>query len=301
MTLITAGYPGTVDKIEWAEMGGFFTYSALRGLNLSPVVGQDRTVRVEFDRAFAVGILTRMVEPENVSLPANGSSNPRRDRIILRHDWVNDETIITSKQGTPSSNPQWPNLVTNEGVLWEQSLGRVTVGPGQGQLAPGDILQSGIPQNSPVVALDDDTGLPFAFSRALVITPSTGRMRVSDGSQYHEITPGNVDWTPQTPTNAWAQRGNALFHRARRNGIVTVRGILRRQTDNWIADSHMATMPVGWRPQFQCVTIGTQISFGEQLMRRVAFHPNGQVIVRATSEAPIRGSEFFFTISYPVF
>lgn len=187
MTFTTAGYPGTVNKIEWARMAEFFSLHGTKDLDVQPVSGQDRTVRVTFSRAWAPGVLVTQTSPDDVQLPANGSSNPRRDRIILRHDWEANETTLTSKQGTPSSSPSMPGLTTDPGVLYEHHLAEVRVAPGQGELQTSDIGLLVYADSAPVVRLGDQTARPFARFGALVLDENTGLAIFSDGSSYQPL------------------------------------------------------------------------------------------------------------------
>lgn len=305
MALEVAGFVGTVDQVQFANMMRFVTYSGVEDLQLTPVLDADRTVRVSFSRTAVPGVTIRQTAPMNVTLPVNPSTNSRRDRIILRYDWQANnglgQATLTSKPGTPAPNPVWPPLEADAGRLWEQSLGRVTVGPGQGVLAPGDIIASGVPRNSPVITLDDETGLPFAHARALVIDPSNARMRVSDGSQYHDILPANIEWTAVSQPSNWS--GTVRY--ARRGGMITVRGATDRATPRTdSAELLVATLPVAARPAFDVFTVGYQRRTNTNHYFGMVIETTGavRVITRSADPDLVAGGVWLrFCVSYPVF
>lgn len=56
------------------------------------------------------------------------ASNKRRDRVVIRTDYANKQTIVTIKQGTASSNPQAPSL-QRDSSIYEISLATIQVTP----------------------------------------------------------------------------------------------------------------------------------------------------------------------------
>lgn len=135
MAIISAGYDGTVDEIQWAKMMAYMTSSAygvayLTDFQVSAVAGQDRTVKVAPGLGWGHGVLDESDADISVSLAAPVSGS-RYDMIVLRRDWQppGGSTTVAVVQGgaTKTTLPTRENTL---GVLDDQPLALVRVDAG---------------------------------------------------------------------------------------------------------------------------------------------------------------------------
>ena len=85
-----------------------------------------------------VGYQNGGVSALNVGIAANGSGNPRKDRVVLRADFVNKQIVLDVLTGTPAVSPTVPAL-TQTTALWEISLATIAVASGAGSIVTANI------------------------------------------------------------------------------------------------------------------------------------------------------------------
>lgn len=113
-----------------------------------------------------------------VAIGANGSSQPRIDRVVLRRDDTAKNVTTTVITGTAAATPVAPALTQSVGGTWDVPLAQVYVDPGAVSIANGKVT-------------DERTfnGLRLWRPSALSLLPTSGvplwqEAVLSDGSKY---------------------------------------------------------------------------------------------------------------------
>lgn len=192
MALTAAGFPGSVNDIQWSELLSLLGNDGTSGMNVTAAVG-DRTVSIGGGVSNVGGILATVTGSETVGpLPTNSSGNTRIDLIVLRANWENRTLTVTFRAGTPSSNPQPPTIdhVRNPGVQYEVPLARVTVPTGQGPLNSGLITSVRTPPESGFYRISSIATAPDPSDNALIWYTAADSLRVPINGQYVEIAHG---------------------------------------------------------------------------------------------------------------
>jgi len=193
MTLVAAGFPGSVNDIQWSQYADLLGHDGTDGMNVSVASG-DRTVQIGAGISNVCGILAVNDAAITVGpLPANAGSQTRIDRIILRANWSNKTLIATYRQGSPSASPNPPTLTKNRGALYEVRLAQVVVAPGTGNLSSGDLLSERVP---PVAGFYNSTsfrGFPDAENGSLVWYSAANSLRIPIDGEYVEIAHARSD------------------------------------------------------------------------------------------------------------
>lgn len=98
-------------------------------------------VRVSTGAALVKGIPHVQHSGENLSIGANGTANPRIDRVVVRvyRDGADiGKTELDVLAGTAAATPTAPNLTQTTSV-WEESLAQIAVASGAGAIVTGNI------------------------------------------------------------------------------------------------------------------------------------------------------------------
>lgn len=197
MTLTAAGFPGSVNDVQWSTLVDLLGYDGTIGMSVSASTG-DRTVSIASGASNVGGILATNDAAITVGpLPANAGSLTRIDRIILRANWSNKTLSATYRQGTPSANPQPPTLTRNPGVQYEVRLAQVVVAPGTGNLSSGDILAERVPPVSGFYNTPSFRNFPDADIGALVWYGASNSLRVPIDGEYVEIANAREEMRPR--------------------------------------------------------------------------------------------------------
>lgn len=112
-----------------------------RGVLGDFVVSADSTgmqVKVASGECWIRGHWGTMTAQTVLPIAANVSGNPRKDRVILRADFLNDRIELDVLTGTPAASPVAPALTQNLS-MWETSLAFVTVASGAVTIAAGSV------------------------------------------------------------------------------------------------------------------------------------------------------------------
>jgi hypothetical protein len=189
MTIVTSGYPGSVDEIAFSRMMSGAFWNSIVGLSITPS-GSDRGVEVAFDRAVAPGLVVEQTIPMVLNADPNATGGVRRDRVILKHDWSINTTTLEIKHGAAGGG--LPAVTRDPGILWEQVLGVLNTQNGQGAYVQSDIDQY-FWRQSPLLILPSGTPDPFVEDRAAFIQENTGRLLYSDGSTHKALRSRHVD------------------------------------------------------------------------------------------------------------
>lgn len=136
VAIVSVGYDGTVDETQWANLigkAGSSEYGVdLAGdFGVTPVAGQDRTVRVAPGKAWGHGVLDVMDVEQTLqfALPASGN---RYDMIVLRRDWQppGGATSLAIVEGSASSVTLPARNTGSLGILDDQPIALVRVSAG---------------------------------------------------------------------------------------------------------------------------------------------------------------------------
>lgn len=144
MAVTAVGFTGTVNEAQFASMMRLAMLSNWDEIvdtgALTPAVATGtRLVSVAAGSAMGAGVMVTNSASLNVTLPANGSANPRIDYIVVQINWSTDTATITSVQGATSPNPVPPNLTRTAGTLWQIPLAKVRVNASVTQLGAGTV------------------------------------------------------------------------------------------------------------------------------------------------------------------
>jgi hypothetical protein len=196
MTLVAAGFPGSVNDIQWSQYADLLGHDGTDGMSVSVATG-DRTVQIAAGISNVCGILAVNDGPITVGpLPANAGSQTRIDRIILRANWSNKTLTATFRQGTPSANPVPPTLTKNRGSLYEVRLAQVIVAPGTGNLSSGDLIAERVPPVAGFYNAASFRSFPDPENGSLVWYQAANSLRVPIDGEYVEIASARADMRP---------------------------------------------------------------------------------------------------------
>lgn len=74
---------------------------------------------------------------KSLPIASNSSGNPRFDLVVARNDYVGNNIVFDTIQGTPAASPTVP-LPTQNSVMYELAIGYVLVGNGVGTITAGN-------------------------------------------------------------------------------------------------------------------------------------------------------------------
>lgn len=105
--------------------------------------GNDRNVVISRGLAwirsdYFTGKSVASTEDTTITIPVSNGSLPRKDRIVLRWDANLNATVITVKQGSPSSSPVAPTL-SRTSAVYELALCDINIPAGSIYVKPTDI------------------------------------------------------------------------------------------------------------------------------------------------------------------
>lgn len=173
MAIISAGYDGTVDEVQFAGLvpkAGASEYGVdLAGdFAVTAVAGQDRTVSVAPGKAWGHSVVDVMDANETraLSAPASGS---RWDMIVVRRDWQppGGATTIAVIQGA-STSAALPGRNTGQmGVIDDQPIALVRVDSGSTTI--GSIIDLRVWARNGGVTAKSDLVLQYLSAAGAVI------------------------------------------------------------------------------------------------------------------------------------
>jgi hypothetical protein len=122
-----------IGETEWTEMVQHFSDTGImpKQLNELKVYADSSGMQVKVNSgvAFIKGNYYKSDAQETLPIGASNGSNPRIDRVILRVDWIENQTRLHVLQGVPAVSPVAPALTQNTG-RWEISLAQIRVDAG---------------------------------------------------------------------------------------------------------------------------------------------------------------------------
>lgn len=141
MAITGYGYDGTVAELPWSELHDMLADDLVTGCQVSARPSSTRTLDVQTGKAYGGGVMAKIDAAATITVAANGSGNPRIDLICVKHDWtgVGGASALAVVQGSVAATPQRPTFSNVPGSVWFVPLAAVTVQPGVGQIAGGDV------------------------------------------------------------------------------------------------------------------------------------------------------------------
>lgn len=264
MTITTIGPTGTVDQAGFSRLtlfgeGVVGSSPGSTALRVDRVAGQDRRVTVQPGAAHYPGIRANSDAVVTVDLPANASSNPRYDWVVLNTSWASSPAVTTiiSVTGTPSASPARPALIQNPGVQYQLQVGLVRVDGGVGALPANAVLDARywdsdggiatVPTRSAATA-----DPPHRAGRQLYVQ-DTRVLYISNGSAWYPTNFANTTALLAIPAGWEAFNESAATPTVsyRSDGVVRLAGRIRRTNASFTLDNSgalVATVPVDYRP-----------------------------------------------------
>lgn len=136
MAIISAGYDGTVDEVQWASMikrVGSSDYGVVHptGLKVTAAAGADRTVNIAAGQCWGHGVHDTSDSVVSVQLDPI-TTGTRWDLIVVRRDWTGAGglTTITAVKGTSTKAIPAARLI-GPGTTDDQPLALVQLTAGQ--------------------------------------------------------------------------------------------------------------------------------------------------------------------------
>lgn len=84
---------------------------------------------------------------------------PRIDRVVIRHDYVLNTTLLAVKVGTPGSSPVAP-AITRDASMFEMAIADVRVNAGALSIINGNIIDQRLNESVCGIMRDGVTGIP---------------------------------------------------------------------------------------------------------------------------------------------
>ena len=200
-------------QLEFAEVlnrfvdTGYFVGvgDELKTVKVSGLQGKTKT-----GECFIKGYWGKVEEEETFNLDAGDPTNARWDRRILRLDVLNKTISLAVLKGTPSANPEPPELTRNSSI-WELSLAKLKINAGSNKI--NEVVDErydssvcggakGGATNMDVYDIESDAGVQCTFNYTL--TAYTGYTYVN--GLYYFISSNNMytyDPVSKTVTKVW--------------------------------------------------------------------------------------------------
>ena len=122
MSIVSKGFTGSVDQVEWAKMmtaasgSGLTTTFSGTGFSVA-LSGGARTMVVQPGELWANGVHVAMdAAATTTASSANGSGLPRIDLLVMRVNWTTLASALIVIEGTPAGSPQPPTFLKSPGV-----------------------------------------------------------------------------------------------------------------------------------------------------------------------------------------
>lgn len=195
----SSGGGSSLTDAEWGEFGkALLGTGVIKGALIAGSAGNDfavtapgsgMTVNVGTGQAMAYGHWCENDASSSQAISAADPTNPRIDRVVLRHDVTAKTVSIVVLAGTAAPSPSAPTL-TQTPSTWELSLCQVAVGAGVSAISSGNITDErtyAVPSNAAAL-----TGAAFTGNISTTGTISADNGTVStDGAGGLNLTGAN--------------------------------------------------------------------------------------------------------------
>lgn len=197
----TSGTPVLED--QWSIMARLWAASGVMGApgdaNLQVYANSSgRQVYVRTGRAAVRGHYYSSGAEEALTLAANGSGNPRIDRVVLRLDPAANSVLLAVKQGTPAGSPSAPALTQTDTGVWELPLARVTVANGAATISAGNVTDERVFTAPPPILTTSGNRPASPLAQQVILEADTGAWKMWDGAAWIDV----ADSTARAAANA---------------------------------------------------------------------------------------------------
>jgi hypothetical protein len=302
MAITSAGYTGTVDQVDFAEMlQGVADHGVVgewndSSLSASKVSGQ-RTMLVQPGSVWVPGVLTKLTVAQNAVAAGALSGTTRIDLLVAKFNWSTGATTFEMKAGTAGTG-QPPAVTQTPGVLWEVPLRQGTLTTA----SPSEYVSSSVTERRYWIqqgkyVLANATQLPPAKIGAVAYRPDSKQVLTFNGAGW--------DTYKAYSDTGW-------------NQIVAPIGGFTGATWGRIVNG-MASVAFPWVKGSTSITSATNIditlptayipSFDQPFSALYAESPKAPVLVTLTNGSPVLringlvltgGARLQGTITYPV-
>lgn len=139
-----AGAGANFTEEKWRKMMRHMLGSAsgiIRGFDndcVPSAAGSGMTVTVDTGQVWSRGHWGEITSTKTLPIATAHASLARKDRIVLRGDFVNNKVVVDVLTGTPAASPTVPSLTQNTS-MWETSIGVVDVPAGDTVITSGQV------------------------------------------------------------------------------------------------------------------------------------------------------------------
>lgn len=105
------------------------------------------------------GAVAGHTETSTLDISTAPTTLPRIDRIVIRHDYVLNTTLLAVKAGTPASSPVAPAIIRDES-MFEMAIADVRVNAGVLSIINGNIIDQRLNESVCGIMRDGVTGIP---------------------------------------------------------------------------------------------------------------------------------------------
>jgi hypothetical protein len=229
------------------------------------------------------------IAAKTVSIGANASGNPRRDRIVLRLDSAADTISVEAVTGTPAASPVAPAL-TQTTAVWEESLATVLVASGSSSITAGNITDTRrfvLPDGR--ISCASTNRPPSPVVGQVIHESDTGAAVQWAGTAWLPV--GFGAWTNITTLGAGitAQFSRTPRYRLEPGGLVRLRGAIGfdNTATRFTFGQNIATLPAGARPSVSmAVAVAGGSDVGLTAVARLTVTTTGNVLFESPATGP---------------
>lgn len=139
-----------VSELQWRRMGAIWRPTGvLRSANDVGLSSGDNglqpfgdssgmQVKVRAGAAWVEGAYFRSDAEETIAISAAHGSLARKDLLVVRVDWANNNIDLAVKAGTPAASPVLP-VVQQDASLWEIAIAEITIPAAATLIGAGDV------------------------------------------------------------------------------------------------------------------------------------------------------------------
>jgi hypothetical protein len=164
------GGTAIVSQTQWQAMASGWVNDFIdmrlttpgESLPFTAVIANGRDVQISSGRAWVGGFYYQNTSTKTITIPANATTKPRKDLIVIRVDMAKSAVNLALRTGTAAATPVEPKPARSAGGMWEMPLYCIDVPASNGALvanrrAP---FNAGSPVAFPWNAPDSTAQLP---------------------------------------------------------------------------------------------------------------------------------------------
>lgn len=189
----------------------------IRGVDNALAVFGDSSgmqVKIPTGQVWINGHWGAVTSTKTLALTAANASNPRKDLIVARADFVNNRVELDSITGTPAGSPTLPTVTQNSSI-YEVALAEIAVGAAASTISAGNVTDRRIfdsavarYRKSTTQSITNDTNTKVTFPQVVTFSGS-----VVPNATFDEFTLNRDGWWLIHTGHSWAT-GTTGFRRA---------------------------------------------------------------------------------------